>query len=130
MKIRYLTWKEFDIAVNKIVKHFEGYPIKSIYGEPRGGLTLAVALSHRMKAPLVFTKHIRENSLWVDDIIDSKRTYLANVDKFSYHTCWVARMNGNHYYNVETMQSDWIVFPWEDPDFAMTDYEQYQIQSK
>ena len=51
MNQKILTWQEFDLAVDAIAQHFKYKKIKSVFGEPRGGLPLAVALSHILKVP-------------------------------------------------------------------------------
>ena len=44
--INYFTWSEFDNAVEEIASQCTLLEFSGIYGVPRGGLCLAVALSH------------------------------------------------------------------------------------
>ena len=48
-----LSWQQFDDAVARLAERFEDESIHGIYGIPRGGLCLAVALSHAMEQPFL-----------------------------------------------------------------------------
>jgi len=47
--ISYFTWSEFDKSVEEIADKCRFKEFSGIYGVPRGGLCLAVALSHKLK---------------------------------------------------------------------------------
>jgi len=47
--LSYFTWSEFDKSVEQIANKCKFKEFSGIYGVPRGGLCLAVALSHRLK---------------------------------------------------------------------------------
>ena len=47
--ISYFTWREFDQSVEQIANKCRLKDFSGIYGVPRGGLCLAVALSHKLK---------------------------------------------------------------------------------
>ena len=51
--ITYFTWGEFDHSVEHIANKCKFLEISGIYGVPRGGLCLAVALSHKLKKKLI-----------------------------------------------------------------------------
>ena len=51
--ISYFTWREFDKSVENIANKCKFLEFSGIYGVPRGGLCLAVALSHKLKLNLV-----------------------------------------------------------------------------
>ncbi|MEY2749954.1 MAG: hypothetical protein RLZZ168_1970 [Cyanobacteriota bacterium] len=52
--MRRLSWQEFDRAVEQLAAHARQLPEPcGIHGVPRGGLVLAVALSHRLELPLL-----------------------------------------------------------------------------
>lgn len=113
------TWQEFDKAVSKLekeTKHLVPF-IKNIYGLPRGGLILAVALSHRINKPILFDKSkISKNTLVVDDISDTgKQLKILLKDKEYLRTITLC-INKNtkfipSYYSLKINQ--WIRFPWE-----------------
>ena len=48
----YFTWQEFDKSVEYIANKCKNLEFTGIYGIPRGGLCLAVALSHKLKVKL------------------------------------------------------------------------------
>ena len=53
--ISYFTWSEFDKSVEVIANKCRFKEFSGIYGVPRGGLCLAVALSHRLKIEALHT---------------------------------------------------------------------------
>lgn len=142
MNKRYLTWSEFDLAIERMgAIYLEAYRTRlkgprdgGIYGEPRGGLPLAVALSHLLDLPLLMNIPLNGKALWVDDIFDSNRSWeVARVKGEEYGTellpmAWFSRYDPpDQGLYVERIDSDiWLVFPWErwsDPD---TEIERYQ----
>ena len=48
-----LSWIEFDECINSIYKQCKNKNFEGVYGFPRGGLCLAVALSHSLRLPLL-----------------------------------------------------------------------------
>jgi len=67
--ISYFTWSEFDKSVEQIANKCRFKEFSGIYGVPRGGLCLAVALSHKLKIELI-SEPIK-NSLIVDDVYET-----------------------------------------------------------
>jgi len=67
--ISYFTWSEFDKSVEQIANKCRCKEFSGIYGVPRGGLCLAVALSHKLKIELI-SEPIK-NSLIVDDVYET-----------------------------------------------------------
>ena len=67
--ISYFTWSEFDNAVEHIANECKFLKFSGIYGVPRGGLCLAVALSHKLKINLISEPKV--NSLIVDDVYET-----------------------------------------------------------
>ena len=70
--INYFTWEEFDKSVEHIANKCKLLKFSGIYGIPRGGLCLAVALSHKLKTNLI-SEPIK-NSLIVDDVYETGMT--------------------------------------------------------
>ena len=66
--ISYFTWREFDKSVEQIANKRRFKEFSGIYGVPRGGLCLAVALSHKLKINLI--SEPMKNSLIVDDVYE------------------------------------------------------------
>ena len=50
---KYFTWSEFDKSVDYIADQCKNWKLSGIYGIPRGGLCLAVALSHKLNIKLI-----------------------------------------------------------------------------
>ena len=67
--ISHFTWREFDKSVEHIANECKFLDFSGIYGVPRGGLCLAVALSHKLKIDLI-SEPIK-NSLIVDDVYET-----------------------------------------------------------
>ena len=65
----YFTWKEFDKSVDYIAKKCKSWKLSGVYGIPRGGLCLAVALSHKLDIKLIDKPS--KNSLIVDDVFET-----------------------------------------------------------
>ena len=123
--IRYFTWSEFDASVEHIANKCKLLEFSGIYGVPRGGLCLAVALSHKLKIKLI-SEPIK-NSLIVDDVYETGTT----LKKFK-------ELEGTMFFvlfsKVKTLwcntvfiseKSEWIVFPWEDTLNLQSDRNEY-----
>ena len=67
-----LSWIEFDQCIYSIHRQCKNKKLKGVYGLPRWGLFLAVALSHSLNLPLL--DKAKDNSLIVDDIYDTGYT--------------------------------------------------------
>jgi len=124
MKMRHLTWGEFDTAVETIACELKGR-IGSVYGPPRGGLPLAVALSHRLNVPLVDSPH--PDSLIVDDVVETGLTF----GRFAGHDpalmwAWVNKSGRAVNAVIHDRDIGWLVFPWEDRGAAERDAHDYQ----
>ena len=111
-----LNWKEFDDMINKLCKQIlsSNIKVKNIFGIPRGGLILAVCLSHKLKLPLSIIPSSK--SLIVDDISDTGKT-LRTYKDFNYivtlfTTDWT-NVIPNFWISKKLNKNDWIVFPWE-----------------
>ena len=76
--ISYFTWREFDKSVEHIANKCCFKKFSGIYGVPRGGLCLAVALSHKLKIELI--SEPLKNSLIVDDVYETGLTLTSFKD--------------------------------------------------
>jgi len=124
---KFISWIEFEqymeeLATTLIKKTNIDY-YKNIYGLPRGGLIVAVWLSHRLNKPLILSESdIEKDTLIVDDIADSGETMFAlltRVKKVTRPTivCIVHKEHTSfikpEFAAITTRSDDWIVFPWE-----------------
>ena len=69
---KYFTWGEFDKSVDHIANQCKNLKLSGIYGVPRGGLCLAVALSHKLNVKLI--EKPLKSSLIVDDVYETGMT--------------------------------------------------------
>ena len=123
-----LSWDEFDRAVESIADQVRNLPLTGVYGVPRGGLALALALSHRLKVPLLAAPD--PGGLLIDDIHDSGRTLEPFRGRLDRNRIWVwvsrAPEDWAWYRAVRHgIGSDWVIFPWEDPADAEAERRQY-----
>ena len=84
-----------------------------VYGIPRGGLVLAVIISHRYNLPLLQAPC--KDCIVVDDIADTGTTLEHYKEKGYYITTMFYHKQSKvvpDYWKHEK-QEDWIVFPWE-----------------
>ncbi len=109
------TWDEFDQDLDELVKciRAKNRAFNGVYGPPRGGLAMAVAISHAMNLPFLAVPH-DSDTLIVDDIADKGHTLQKYAGKnviatIFYHpdcifepTIWL-RKKGDR----------WIEYPWE-----------------
>ncbi|MFZ9849396.1 MAG: phosphoribosyltransferase [Vulcanococcus sp.] len=124
--MRHLTWQDFDRAVDTIAASCQGAPLAGIHGIPRGGLVLAVALSHRLALPLLAEPV--PGCLVVDDVYESGRTLAPhrNLERCR-HAVWISKVAPQWWQAVEvTSSSEWLVFPWENPAAASADEALYR----
>ena len=122
---KYFTWKDFDKSVVQIANKCISIEFSGIYGIPRGGLCLAVALSHKLKIDLI--SEPRKNSLIVDDVYETGITLnnykdiegamffvlFSKIKPTWWNTLFISTKN------------EWIVFPWENPLNIQNDRTDY-----
>ena len=123
--INYFTWDEFDKSVEYIANKYKFLNFSGIYGVPRGGLCLAVALSHKLKINLI-SEPIK-NSLIVDDVYETGITLstFKNIEGAKFFVLFSKKKPiwWNSVYISE--KSDWIVFPWENNLNIQSDRNDY-----
>ena len=123
--ISYFTWSEFDKSVEQIYEKCRFKEFSGIYGIPRGGLCLAVALSHKLKIELI--SEPLKNSLIVDDVYETGITLtsfkhiegamffvlFSKIEPTWWNTVFISK------------KSEWIVFPWENTLNSKNDHKEY-----
>ena len=123
--INHFTWDEFDKSVEQIANKCKYLNFSGVYGVPRGGLCLAVALSHKLKINLI-SEPIK-NSLIVDDVYETGITLstFKNIEGAKFFVLFSKKKPiwWNSVYISE--KSDWIVFPWENPSNIQSDCNEY-----
>ena len=123
--ISYFTWSEFDKSVEQIAKKCRFKKFSGIYGVPRGGLCLAVALSHKLKIKLI-SQPIK-NSLIVDDVYETGHTLTTFKDiEGAVFFVLFSKIKPTWWNTVFlSNKSQWIVFPWENRLNSESDHKDY-----
>ena len=123
--ITYFTWSEFDKSVEHIAKKCNFLNFSGIYGVPRGGLCLAVALSHKLKIELI-SEPIK-NALIVDDVYETGLTLTTFKDiEGAMFFVLFSKIKPTWWNTLFiSKKSQWIVFPWENPLNSKNDREEY-----
>ena len=123
--ISYFTWNEFDKSVEHIANKCKVLKFSGIYGVPRGGLCLAVALSHKLKINLI-SEPIK-NSLIVDDVYETGITLntFKDIEGATFFVLF-SKIRPTWWNTVFiSKKSQWIVFPWESTLNSKSDREEY-----
>ena len=124
----YVGWGQLEESVSKLVSNIK--EVDYVVGIPRGGLIIAVMISHRLGIKHMTIDHlekleedgfelIKKRILIVDDISDSGQT-LKRYKKEGYTTATLDVRNStitvpDHYVNWLD-NTNWIVYPWERKD--------------
>jgi len=112
MKNIYMSWEDFDIACKQIADQCKAVAgLKAVFGIPRGGLVVAVRLSHLLNLPLTFLP--ASSSLITDDIADTGRTLLPFSHMITATLYYNPRSKVEPTFWVFRKTIGWIVFPWE-----------------
>ena len=126
--IRYYTWKEFDESVKYIASQCKYLKFSGIYGVPRGGLCLAVALSHKLNIQLI-NKPIK-NSLIVDDVFETGITLNSFKDIEGANFYVLISKQKPIWWNTVKLspKKEWIVFPWENKKNELKEQKAYNMK--
>ena len=123
MKIFY-NWEDIEGRVNDLCQRLKHESFEAVYGVPRGGLIIAVLVSHILGIPLITSLRdmYGKKFLVVDDIADTGRT-LEKLKKLE--VCNGATFATLDYHKQSSVVPDcwisekgdrWIVYPWERED--------------
>jgi hypoxanthine phosphoribosyltransferase len=126
--MRILSWEAFDRAVEQIVLNASG--CNGVFGIPRGGLVLAVALSHRLAVPLL--GEAQPGCLVVDDVYETGLTLAPYRDlERGQVVVWMSKAEPQWWQAVEiTSSTEWLVFPWENRAAAASDAQRYRASRR
>jgi len=123
--ISYFSWSEFDKSVEHIANKCKFKEFSGIYGVPRGGLCLAVALSHKLKINLISEPN--KNSLIVDDVYETGLTLntFKDIEGAMFFVLF-SKIKPTWWNSVFISEkSEWIVFPWENALNLQSDRNDY-----
>tara|TARA_S200000501_G_C20316340_1_gene522454 strand:- start:34 stop:450 length:417 start_codon:yes stop_codon:yes gene_type:complete len=122
---KHFTWMEFDKSVDYIANQCQFLELSGIYGIPRGGLCLAVALSHKLNIPLI--QKPLKNSLIVDDVFETGYTLskFKNIEGANFFVL-ISKKKPIWWRTVNlTDKKEWIVFPWENKNNSLNEEKEY-----
>jgi|TARA_R100000027_G_scaffold59924_1_gene50427 hypoxanthine phosphoribosyltransferase len=124
----FISWEDIELDVQKIVAQVSN--VDYVVGIPRGGLIIAVMISHRLGVKHMTIDHLekleefgldidKKKILVVDDISDSGQTIKRYI-KEGYTTATLDVRHTTvavpeHYANWID-NTNWIVYPWERKD--------------
>ena len=123
---KYFTWNEFDRSVDYIANQTKKLELSGIYGVPRGGLCLAVALSHKLNIQLI--EKPLKNSLIVDDVYETGNTLsnFKNIESINFFVL-VSKKKPIWWNTVHlSLEKEWIVFPWENKQNELSEEKEYK----
>ena len=123
--ITYFTWSEFNDSVEQIANKCKFLNLSGIYGVPRGGLCLAVALSHKLELNLI--SEPKKNSLIVDDVYETGITLntFKHIEGAMFFVLF-SKIKPTWWNSVFISEKNqWIVFPWENTLNVKSDREDY-----
>ena len=123
--INHFTWDEFDKSVEHIANKCKFLEFSGIYGVPRGGLCLAVALSHKLKINLI-SEPIK-NSLIVDDVYETGITLntFKDIEGAMFFVLF-SKIKPTWWNTVHiSKEKEWIIFPWENASNLHSDRNNY-----
>lgn len=110
-----MSWDAFETLVDRLLVRLDSTLYTGVYGFPRGGLVLAVKLSHALNLPLLMAP--AKGCLICDDISDSGETIAKYVKSASYTTATLLMREGTKaipaYIGERVTVPNWIEFPWE-----------------
>jgi len=134
-----IDYSKYSILLNALLEKILmlGKKFKAVHGLPRGGLPIAVHISHFLDIPLVVSlnqflqEYASEELLVIDDIIDTGNTFsrfleLTDMSDINFTFVTLFYKPRSPYipdvYVKET--TSWIIFPWEPIDEKPSEYHQ------
>lgn len=116
----YVSWNAVDNFVETVDNYLQAkdVTVSGVYGLPRGGLCLAVMLSHKLNIPMLMSPV--KDCLIVDDICDSGESFVhyvknsSSFDKPKYTTATMfykanrLDVKPDMYWKVKG--EDWVIF--------------------
>lgn len=112
----YVTWNDVEEYISCLKDFIESHNFNGVYGPARGGLVLAVMVSHRYDLP--FLGAPQKGCLVIDDIVDTGDTAMAWRAKGYTITSMYFNPNSKvpvDYY-LRNKEDQWIIFPFEKQD--------------
>ncbi|MFH1644561.1 MAG: hypothetical protein ABIA74_05295 [bacterium] len=111
----YYNYKQFEKDMQIVAKKIKDNQVKykNIFTVPRGGLIMAVRLSHLLNLPLILKKkYITQKTIIVDEIIDTGKTLHKYKNYFT--VCLHYKPWANFKPSIFCHQTKkWVIYFWE-----------------
>jgi len=138
MQKRIITYTEYGQLLDQLIEKLKPIKFDYVFGIPRGGLPIAVHVSHYTNTTIMDHELIPwdfyqgESVLVVDDIIDTGETIKNLKQLFGCHTNIEAVATLFKRPDVVVANTDiwieespeWIIFPWEPIEEVPSEYHQ------
>ncbi|MFA6329185.1 MAG: hypothetical protein WCX64_00685 [Candidatus Micrarchaeia archaeon] len=125
VKFEKLSWSAFDGSCRKIARFVRGrrkagLAVDKVYGIPRGGLGMALRISHLLDIQLIVDEaKVDRRTLVVDEICDTGRTLSEFSKRHRGRYALIATIyhrkdaafTPDYYLKLKT--DKWVLFPWE-----------------
>jgi len=126
----FISWDLVDECVLDIAEYLirTGIEFDGVYGIPRGGVILAVMLSHKLDIPYIVNidRIYVDNCIIIDDITDTGKTleHYKNSKsvRFDIKKTYFVTIHEHEQtsvkpdYSILYKEDKWIVYPWEIED--------------
>lgn len=118
MPIRKITWEEVIKATKDVtgqIRKFEQKRKKKflgVYGVPRGGLIVAVMLSHALNRPYLGAPAL--NSIVADDVASSGKMVAAHSKTVTVALCKYKQCDPAPTFWSMEVEGAAVIFPWEE----------------
>jgi hypoxanthine phosphoribosyltransferase len=122
------TWDDFDSDCENLRRKLLPLEPYSIFGIKRGGLVVAIRLSHLSGMP--FVDHVKNDTVIVDDICQTGRTFDAvthflgpGFDYKASAALWVVKeeyARPTYWIRIKSTNT-WVQFPWETKESSKYD---------
>ena len=122
----FISWQLVDECVTEIAFHLRdtGKDFVGVFGVPRGGVILAVMLSHKLDIPYItdFRKVDDGDIVVIDDIADTGKTFQFYKEQPETKDAHYVTIHEHEQsivkpdYSVINKSDKWIVYPWETTD--------------
>ena len=124
-----ISWNQIDKYTDQLCEQISDYctennyeleDLNGIYGIPRGGIIVAVMMSHKLQLPYIDRLQTMYGKRFIvlDDIADSGKT-LQQMKAEVFDNALFATIHYNsesvvepHFWIKEKL-TDWIIYPWE-----------------
>jgi len=121
----FVSWDLIDECVTEIAFHLKdtGKDFNGVYGIPRGGVILAIMLSHKLDIRYIDNiDYVDEAVIIIDDIVDTGKTLKKYKSHYNKKKCYYVTIHEHKQsiikpeYSVIDKGDKWIVYPWETED--------------